>query len=966
MGRDFVAGHPITDYHAKLFAYQLSQRVQGDQPNRLTSSIMDSSVDLNPHQIDAALFAFQSPLSNGVILADEVGLGKTIEAGLVISQLWAERSRRVIVITPSSLRKQWEAELRDKFHLPVKIMDGPAFRAEQNGNPRRNPFDRNGEEIVICSLQFAARNAEFIERIPWDLVVIDEAHRLRTSTGKQHKAIKESLTGRKKLLLTATPLQNRLEELWSLSTLIDEHHFGERRAFNKRYSQPMSDEDFSNLQSRLQPLVKRTLRKDAREFIKFTNRFPMVEPFTPSDDELSLYDDLTDFLRRPNLQALPSSQRHLITMVMHKLLASSTYAIAGALRTMANRLKRDLHDLPPSRLDDVFGEDVDELTSTIDEWGVSATDVPAPLDGDARITLQQEIAEIERFADRAERITHNAKVDALKIGLRKAFAETQRLGGERKALIFTESRKTQEYLSRVLSNDPEFAQGIMLFNGSNSDRTSREIYDQWKQRHVGSDRVTGTRDVDIRAALVDYFRDSANIMIATEAAAEGINLQFCSLVINYDLPWNPQRIEQRIGRCHRYGQKSDVVVLNFVNTENAADERVFELLNEKFHLFSGVFGSSDEVLGSIGSGADFEKRVAEIYRDARSTADITKSFNQLQLDFFDRIEEAKESTERKLFQFFDQNVAERFQTRRSDLNTALDMNERLFMDVTRHELAGKAEFEDARTFVLNGSHPGDDAIPRGRYQLATRKKSEYPEGHLYRIGHPLAQRVLASARARELPGADLFMDYGSYPARLSSIEKYRGYSGWVSVNLLKIEMETGDEDHILLAGVDQTGKALDADQIRDLFRLPATRMGEIEFHPEVLARLKDLLDDAKAETMAGFESRVTAWIEQEQAKLDEWSRDRRQNLVGDIDKIDRQIETLRRENRVRGGNIREQQERRKQIASLTRQRDDLEDRNRVRRREIEREQEQLLDRAWDRIHHNSTETQLFTIRWTMR
>ena len=158
----------------------------------------------------------------------------------------------------------------------------------------------------------------------------------------------------------------------------------------------------------------------------------------------------------------------------------------------------------------------------------------------------------------------------------------------------------------------------MLFNGTNTDPKSKEIYQAWLKKHAGTDRVSGSPAADMRAALVDYFRDEAAIMIATEAAAEGINLQFCNLVVNYDLPWNPQRIEQRIGRCHRYGQKFDVVVVNFLNKSNAADQRVYELLDEKFRLFNGVFGASDEVLGAVESGVDFEKRIAAIYQKCRT------------------------------------------------------------------------------------------------------------------------------------------------------------------------------------------------------------------------------------------------------------------------------------------------------------------------------------------------------------
>jgi SNF2 family DNA or RNA helicase len=136
-----------------------------------------------------------------------------------------------------------------------------------------------------------------------------------------------------------------------------------------------------------------------------------------------------------------------------------------------------------------------------------------------------------------------------------------------------------------------YQDNIVLFNGTNSDPVSTSIYNEWLKKYKNTDRVSGSKSADIRAALVERFKDNAKILIATEAGAEGINLQFCSIVVNYDLPWNPQRIEQRIGRCHRYGQKHDVVVINFINRKNAADLRVYELLDQKFKLFSGIFWS---------------------------------------------------------------------------------------------------------------------------------------------------------------------------------------------------------------------------------------------------------------------------------------------------------------------------------------------------------------------------------------
>ena len=231
--------------------------------------------------------------------------------------------------------------------------------------------------------------------------------------------------------------------------------------------------------------------------------------------------------------------------------------------------------------------------------------------------------------------------------LHVAFAKAKELGAAEKAIIFTESRRTQSYLLRLLADSP-WHDGIVLFNGSNTDERSKLIYSDWLDRHQGTDRMTGSRTADMRSALVDYFREQGRIMIATEAGAEGINLQFCSLVVNYDLPWNPQRIEQRIGRCHRYGQKHDVVVVNFLNRKNAADQRVFELLSEKFQLFEGVFGASDEVLGAIESGVDFEKRIAAIYQRCRKPDEIQAAFDQLQLELSLEINESMTRIRQKL------------------------------------------------------------------------------------------------------------------------------------------------------------------------------------------------------------------------------------------------------------------------------------------------------------------------------
>ena len=253
-----------------------------------------------------------------------------------------------------------------------------------------------------------------------------------------------------------------------------------------------------------------------------------------------------------------------------------------------------------------MNQDYEGLEATAEEWEEDAS--PEPLSAADCAALEAEIADLDEFARLAISIEHNAKGKALIQAPRVAMDKAVELGAEKKAIVFTESRRTHSYLLRVLADSP-WHDGVTLFNGSNTDKNSRAIYAAWLERHRGTDRVSGSKTADMCSALVDYFREQVKILIATEVGAEGINLQFCSLVVNYDLPWNPQRIEQRIGRCHRYCQKHDVVVVNFLNRKNEADQRVFQLLSEKFKLFEGVFGASDEVLGATESGVDFEKRI---------------------------------------------------------------------------------------------------------------------------------------------------------------------------------------------------------------------------------------------------------------------------------------------------------------------------------------------------------------------
>ena len=599
--------------------------------DKLASALSDAQVDLNPHQIEAALFAFRSPLSKGAILADEVGLGKTIEAGILLAQHWAERRRTLLVICPANLRKQWSQELLDKFFLPSVILETKTFNETiRAGN--LNPFQQS--KIIICSFQFARSKEPYLRTTAWNLVVIDEAHRLRNvykPGNKVANSIKSAVSSFQKVLLTATPLQNSLLELYGLVSIVDEFTFGDLRSFRAQFARLSGKADFDALKQRLRPICQRTLRRQVLAYVPYTNRHAMVQEFYPTAAEQQLYELVSDYLKGEKLYALPASQRQLMTLILRKLLASSTYAISDTLLGLANKLETAEADQQkaaevPANLADDFETlpEVQEEWVDDDEGGESDTEdenakkLPEKLSQEQLAELRAEKEKLRQFHELAKAVQINSKGEVLLTALQRGFeaARTVRMEDgtgalQQKAIIFTESRRTQEYLFNLLQKT-EFAGKVVLFNGTNTDPLSQTIYQRWMKQHAGTDRITGSPTADKRAALVENFRDESSIMIATEAAAEGINLQFCNLVVNYDMPWNPQRIEQRIGRCHRYGQKYDVVVVNFLNKANAADVRVYQLLAEKFKLFDGVFGASDEVIGAIESGVEFEKRIVGI------------------------------------------------------------------------------------------------------------------------------------------------------------------------------------------------------------------------------------------------------------------------------------------------------------------------------------------------------------------
>lgn len=582
----------------------------------------ESHIDPNPHQINAFCAAIDAMKTGGMVIADEVGLGKTIEAGLVLRYMLESGAKKVLIALPVSLRKQWELELEDKFDLSSVILDRLTVEHDAK-NWHRKLADRQGVMIVITSYDYSSKLMKRFPDVKWDFLIIDEAHNLRNlNSTKRAKRLYALSGGIPKILLTATPLQNSLMDLYGLISFIDPRIFGSEQVFRQRY---MKDEDYDGLKRELTPMLCRTLRKDVADYMHFVKRICRTVDFKLSPDEIELYERVNLFLKGDALYSIPTSNRGLIILVIRKLMASSSFALVETFEVLKKRLEKLYEGTRSTDAQEGFDLFWSFVEDEIDESGFEETE-----DEDTaaqKAYIQAELDKVNAIIDVAKRIKTNSKVTALKQALEIGFSYQRDNGIAQKAVVFTESKRTQKYIAAELRKSGYSEDDILLFNGDFNDTMTKEIYRAWQVKNFGN--ANYGRSVEYKHAIVDYFKEHAKILICTDAGSEGLNLQFCNTVINYDLPWNPMKIEQRIGRCHRYGQQNDVAAINLLNTQNEADKRVYEILSKKFELFEGVFGASDIALGALESGTSFEKMVLDIYQSCNTTTEFRKAFDKL-------------------------------------------------------------------------------------------------------------------------------------------------------------------------------------------------------------------------------------------------------------------------------------------------------------------------------------------------
>ncbi|MGO9263226.1 MAG: SNF2-related protein [Bryobacteraceae bacterium] len=770
-----TAPHPI---QRRYLAEQLMRLRRADEQQRYAAAQRQGRIDPNPHQIDAVIFALKRIPEGGCILADEVGLGKTIEAGLVIAQLRAEgAASRVLLVVPKPLLGQWQDELYRLFGIQAA-----------EGLPEPGGFSGPGVFLAGREMAGSERGAAILrDSEPFDLCVIDEAHEVfaniyrrfdkyghynpDASEARTADRVRSFLGRAPVLLLTATPIQNNLTELWGLVQYVEPTGtlLGSLRTFRDVFcdgdDRKLVEGQDDELRRRIETVVQRTLRRQAKEFLErpFVDRHAQIFEYSMTPREKALYDDVTAYLLEPQILAFRGNQRRLLLIGFHRLMGSSVKALAASLRKVAERLRNMARDPGAATAAEVLGDlDDEDFEVESGDSGSGAPDRNAAPDPEK---LSAELERVLEFIYRAESLLRDSKAEKL-LDVMRVIGE--RAPEHRRAVIFTESLVTQSYLRDVLVERGGFPpEAITLFRGTNDSARAAEALAHWQQE-IGDALAPGqrpSRSVAVRLALVHEFRTRSQVFISTEAGAKGLNLQFCDTIVNYDLPWNPQRIEQRIGRCHRYGQEHDVTVINFLAKDNKAQRLTFEILSRKLDLFGKVLDASDVVLhepstdtpetlaGALGS--DFEGRLRRIYERARTVHEIEAELRRLREEMEDerkRFEQTWARTAGLIDTRFDQRVKQVFRRLQTDLPEGLA---RLDSELDQL-ITGYFQARGIEHHRIPGAGPVRIEIPAskrlpdgwqagGTVAIGDAKKLDGADP--LHLGHPLLKAAVEEARA---------------------------------------------------------------------------------------------------------------------------------------------------------------------------------------------------------------------------
>ena len=969
-------------FHEELKARRLLERLMLKRNpldyRAYVETFRESLIDANPHQVEAIIFALEKLENGGCILADEVGLGKTLEAGLVISQFHARRCFNILIVVPTSLAGQWNSELRKLFHISSRIVTSADKRKLKKDEPEQL-FEKDG--VYILGREFASRleRTRVLSKKLWDLIVVDEAHemfaniyrRFTARTGQYNEKSRASTMAANLfrlfkrtplLLLTATPIQNNILELWGLSSYIlpqvNKSHLGQFNHFKELFIQnsEIIEEKIPELKERISNFLVRNLRVYAQEFMtyKFTDRNCETLNFNMDAKEKALYDRISAYLERDDIYAYSTTGmidlkddrtagiRNLLKMSYRRALGSSFTALVRSLQGILERLNR-MKDgqwvkiITASATDDWENDEEDRGYFNVpDEEERRIPYHPEPEDIEA---IEAEITEVEDFIQKAHEIKHTGKDKLLIKWLKEIFAAGERFN--RKAVIFTTYTATQEHLLKILEENG-FKDQVVLFSGGGS-RTPkakediRRAVETWKAE-IGptiSPAEQPSGGILERTALVYYFKTRKQIFISTEAGAKGLNLQFCNVIINYDLPWNPQRIEQRIGRCHRYGQERDVLVINCINADNETEQRIYNILTNKFQLFKSLLGTGDDVLGTLSKAYNFEFRVNEILNRCKTREERVIWLRQLEEEIDEKTRQIRDEKLQKVRTLLDEldpqvrmklkNIKEKLPESFSRYDTdmlALLRCYALGRDISFRELKQEGE----RVYLEMNNH---------RYYIGKRDEENIREFQHIDLKHPVVERIKQEITANNTAAeTSVTIDYTCSDAAGEILKPYIGRTGrW---DFYRVRFKGFEEEERLydIVSIDDNDNNQNNGGPRFLLPAEVTALEELRVNPggdDIAARatdadMKNSLEEKIKQDQLQLQELQQPRIDKkihnleiELKDMEEYLRKEEQEILEDLAQLDKKINnTIERE---AGKKLLDQK--RKKKKDLTRCRKDL-------------------------------------------
>jgi SNF2 family DNA or RNA helicase len=532
----------IKYYNARNSLFKLSLMADYDQLVCLPSL---TTIDKHWYQIETARKVLRQ-FGGRALLADEVGLGKTIEAGLILSEYLARGMvQSILVLTPASLVSQWQGELASKFGISSITTD--------DDSRQQNPEEFwTANQRIVASLNTAksAKHYPLVTSRNWDLVIVDEAHHLKNRNTLNWKLV-NALNKRFMLMLTATPVQNSLVELFNLLTLLKPGLLKTEADFKREYVSSKNGRIPKNPE-KLRSLMREVMIRNTRSLVdvQLPKRFATTITVTPTESERKLYQDLSNFLR-DNSEHLDKFSRTSLLMRA----GSSVNALVESLKNLSKRLPSD---------------------------------------------------ELKTLTRRAAQIKQVEKARSLVELLKKSSQKT---------IVFTTHKATSAYLAKTFTEAGiEFAEFL------------------------------GDMSLKQKDASIEAFRDSVPVLLASETGGEGRNIQFANAIVNYDLPWNPMKIEQRIGRIHRIGQTQDVFIFNFC-LKDSIEEYILRILHDKINMFELVVGEIETILGNVDDEFDFSEVVMDIWLKHQSNDEINTAFEKLADDLLKAKDKYRETQE---------------------------------------------------------------------------------------------------------------------------------------------------------------------------------------------------------------------------------------------------------------------------------------------------------------------------------